>query len=114
MRVLLIGFFALALIHCGPACENEISEDLPSPDGNHRIVVFSRSCGVTTGLNTQATILGKGERLSNKEGNAFIIDSGTAKVSWKSDGKLLVTLDPSVRIFKQQNSAGGVEIEYQR
>ena len=112
MRWLLAGFCLMMVAGCDPACENEVSQELLSPDGRHRAVVFSRTCGATTGPDTQATILRKGERLPDQPGNAFIIDEDEANVSWKSDGGLLVSFGPEARIIKKEPSAGGVKIEY--
>ena len=102
----------LMITSCDPGCENEVSADLPSPNGKQRVILFSRNCGATTGFNTQATLLGKGEKLDDEGGNVFIIDQGNAKVSWKNDDGILVTFGPGVRVFKKEISVKGIEIEY--
>ncbi|WP_348223576.1 hypothetical protein [Luteolibacter sp.] len=84
-----------------------------SPDGSKKIVLFSRNCGATTGFNTQGTILNLGDALPNESGSAFIIDSGSAKVSWAGDFKIVVTLEGGARAFKKEPSDRGVAIEYQ-
>jgi len=106
--VLLFGIMACS----GADCINEVREELVSPDGTKKVVVFTRNCGATTGPNTQASILDKTERLPDEAGTAFIIDKGGAKVFWKKDGGILVILDSTARVFKKEPSVRGVAIEY--
>ncbi|WAC21211.1 hypothetical protein OVA24_07420 [Luteolibacter sp. SL250] len=105
----------LMLAGCDPACENEISHDLPSPDGRHRVVVFSRDCGATTGSNTQATILPVGGQLAEEGGNVFSIDGqDSARISWTQDGRLAVVIAGDAAIYKKEDSVAGVGIDYFR
>lgn len=105
--------FAFALASCFRSdCINEVHQELVSPDGRKKIVVFSRNCGATTGINTQASVLGKSEKLPDEAGNAFVVDKGSAKVSWKKDGGILVVIESGARIFKKEPSVGGISIEY--
>lgn len=94
--------------------ENDIIRVIPSPDGKHEIVLFSRGSGATSGFNMQATILEKGEALPNECGNVFIVDKGEATVSWRSDQSVQVVFDPEVRIFKQEASVSDVTFDYQK
>jgi len=91
---------------------NDARQELPSPDGKMRIVLFCRDAGATTGFNTQMSVLGIKEKLPNEPGNAFSIDHGEAKVAWKKDGGILVLLDRGHRAFKKESSARGVTVEY--
>jgi hypothetical protein len=96
----------------GSDCVNDVREEMVSPDGKKKIVVFMRNCGATTGLNTQASVLEKEEKLPADSGNAFVIDKGDAKVSWTKDGGILVVVDGSARVFKKEPSVRGIPIEY--
>lgn len=105
---------ALFSLGCsGTECANETITEVVSPNGTKKIVLFSRNCGATTGFNTQGTILNRGDSLPNESGSAFIIDSGSAKVSWADDSKIVVTLEGSARAFKKETFDRGVAIEYQ-
>ena len=105
---------ALFSLGCsGDECANEPIAKVVSPDGRKKIVLFSRNCGATTGFNTQGTILNRGDVLPNESGSAFIIDSGTAKVFWVDDSKIVVTLEGGVRAVKKEPSDQGVALEYQ-
>lgn len=112
-RALASLFLLFALAGClGTDCVNEVHQELVSPDGIKKIVVFSRNCGATTGINTQASVLGKSDKLPDEAGNAFVVDKGSAKVSWKKDGGILVVIEPGARVFKKEPSVGGISIEY--
>ncbi len=110
--VISLAFFSLA--GClGSDCSNEPIAEVASPGGTKKIVLFSRNCGATTGFNTQGTILNRGDVVPNDSGSAFIIDSGSAKVSWVGESKIVVTLEGGARAFKKETSDRGVAIEYQ-
>ncbi|HAB17917.1 MAG TPA: hypothetical protein PLX89_19160 [Verrucomicrobiota bacterium] len=113
LRLLASLTVCLTLAGClGSECVNEVSEVLESPDGTKKIVVFSRNCGATTGFNTQASIIETKQKLPDAGGNAFVVDKGTAKVSWKKDGGVAVVFDRGVRVFKKEPAVSGVAIEY--
>jgi hypothetical protein len=92
-------------------CVNGVRYQLLSPDGKSRLVVFNRACGATVGSNTQASVLGRDEVLPDETGNFLTLDQGEAKVSWKPDGGVLVTLDHGSRTFKKEWSIRGIAIE---
>lgn len=115
MRSILVILFASLCSGCmEPDCSNDIIQDLPSPNGKTRIVLFSRNCGATTGFNTQAMILNAGEPMPDEEGNVFIVDKGKATASWTNVGGILVTLDHEALVFKQEALVRGIPIEYRR
>jgi hypothetical protein len=93
---------------------NTVSEELTSPDKTKRAVLFCRDAGATTGFNTQLSILSAEEKLPNEPGNALILDHGSARVAWKTDGGLLVTLDRGSRVFKREPQVRGVSLEYRQ
>lgn len=104
----------LSLMSCGieSECENNIIGEFASPDGSKRIVLFSRDCGATTGFNTQAMLLKSGETLPDEAGNVFIIDQGSATVSWKDDSTVIVTFSGGPRKSKTEAEVGGIRFEY--
>ena len=71
-----VSLFALllGLVGCSADCVNEVREELVSPDGKRKIVVFSRNCGATTGFSTQASVLERAETLPNEGGSLFVVD----------------------------------------
>ena len=114
IRLSAIGLALLSLAGCmDDYCSNERSAEVVSPDGTKKVVLFSRNCGATTGFNTQGTVLDRTEALPDREGSAFIIDQGTAKVSWADNTKILVILESNARVLKKELSDHGISIEYQ-
>jgi len=111
-RVYIACILLLALSGCEP-CSNDIISELVSPDGNRKIVIFSRNCGATTGFNTQATILKKNQSLPDDGGNIFILDQGEATAEWKNNAEILVRVDSSARFFKKESALNDVTIFYQ-
>lgn len=105
-------------------CDNEIISETPSPDKTRKVVVFQRGCGVTTGFNTQVSVLSAGRTLPNSEGNLFIgdTDHGVApsglgggpevRVKWDDAHFLTITHHPKVRIFKSEPVIDGVQVKY--
>lgn len=93
-------------------CGNEVKEELLSPDGKMKLVVFSRDCGATTGFSTQASLLSANATLPNSPGNVFIIDDGDAAVSWENNSKISVLFLRGSHVFKQETLVRGVTIEY--
>jgi len=106
--------FILVLAFAGcDLCSNDITSESVSPDGNRKIVIFSRDCGATTGFSTQATLLNKNESLPDDGGNIFILEQGEATAEWKNNTEILVRVDSSARFFKKESLLNGVTIFYQ-
>lgn len=105
-------------------CDNTPIAEYPSPEGRHRVIVFERSCGATTGFSTQASLLDADEELDLGSGNLFISDTdhGAAPsgpgggpelwVEWQSERSLLLGHDARVRISKREQRLNGVRISY--
>ncbi|MGK0187738.1 MAG: hypothetical protein ACI9R3_003528 [Verrucomicrobiales bacterium] len=96
----------------GNDCDNEVSQELRSPDGSVKVALFSRNCGATAGFNTQATLLKSEEDLSDEPGNVFIIDQGEAQIAWEDSTTLLVRISPGAQVFKQESKVRGISVKY--
>jgi hypothetical protein len=99
---------------CGPACRNEPIASIPSPSGENTAVVFSRSCGATTGFNTQVSVLRGMRQLPSEVGNTLVI-GGTVplQVRWLSESRLSVTGIGAAQVFKQVSLVEGIAISYE-
>lgn len=105
----------------GDLCGNEVFQEVLSPDGTYKAVVFQRDCGATTGFSTQVSILKASSQLANRAGNVFAIDGHPdwtqIRVRW--DGNRAMNLDyPSgydVSVQKSQfwDFLTRIEIYYQ-
>ena len=110
--VLLIGVSAAG---CGEICRNEPVTVIPSPDGKAKAVVFHRNCGATTSANTQVSVLPAYSELPNIPGNALVLDADApVEVTWMSDASLSVSGLGTARASKQQETANGVSIAYEK
>lgn len=89
--VLLIGGALMGFNQAFPSCTNEILNEIPSPDGKLKAVLFRRSCASTDSVTTNVSIFGRSEKPPNEPGNSFIAQ-GVPPVSmrWISDSELLI------------------------
>lgn len=119
VRPLLIVLFttlAGAAASCNQdlSCRNEVAQRLLSPNRQHVIVIFSRSCDATTGDSIQGSVLPVGEAVQGT-GNALIYDTPSRnpappRVRWDSDNRVLVVLPLGVRVFKRESNVYGVNL----
>ncbi|MDD5125381.1 hypothetical protein [Methylovulum sp.] len=105
-------------------CGNEVIAEYQSPGKKHRVVVFQRDCGATTGFSTQASILDTDETLSNESGNVFTSDTNhgatpsglgggpAISVEWENDKLVVFSYHHKTRVFKQEQEMDGVHISY--
>lgn len=116
MKPIILPLFLIGILAgCSSSVPvNTVSQELTSPDKTKKVVMFCRDAGATTPFNTQVSILIEGEKLANEQGNALIIDHGSAQLTWKPDGGLLVILDQGCRVFKREPHVKGVLIEYRQ
>ena len=105
-------------------CGNDVVSEVPSPGGTHRIVVFQRDCGATTGFSTQVSLLSGRKRLPNEPGNLFRADTDRGRapsgpgggpavqVRWLDEHRVLLVHHPAVRVFHAERKRDGVQVEY--
>src|SRR4051812_3963383 len=65
LMVILLVLIMLQLTSCFPfsECKNQIIKEIPSPNGQFKVILFERGCGATTGFNTQVSVLPAGADL---------------------------------------------------
>jgi len=115
------------ILGCDPdPCANEEIQTITSPDGKHKAIVFQRDCGATTGFSTQVSLLRFSDRLPKSAGNTFIADTDHGKApagpgggpdvnaQWTSGNELVVKYDKRARVFRFEESVGGVTIRYEQ
>jgi hypothetical protein len=131
-RLLLLGIAgicvaAAAFCYSLPSpCGNDVIDEVRSPDGRYRIVIFQRDCGATTGFSTQLSLLKADEELPNESGNVFIADTqhGIAPsgprggpevhVQWLSGAAVSVTHHPAARVFESEALVEGIHFVYRK
>jgi hypothetical protein len=97
---------------------------MPSPDGQHKAVIFTRSCGATTDFVTEVSILRGNEGIPRGTGNAFVVaydpehsatrktDAVEIRIQWKSDQLLSIAFPKMVNVVKRADRVEDMEIEY--
>ena len=89
--VLLIGGALMGINQAFPSCTNEILNEIPSPDGKLKAVVFRRSCASTDSVTTNVSIFGRAGKLPNQPGNTFIAQGvPPLNTRWTSPTELLI------------------------
>jgi hypothetical protein len=120
-----------ALMACGTIdhCGNTILEEVQSPTGKYRAVIFRRDCGATTGCSTQVSVLNNGETFfskpsrfkSSSQSNCFVCDqtfsgpdrqSPLVKAHWISPTKVEIQYDKLARTFMNNTQSGAVTVVY--
>ena len=95
-------------------CGNSALSSIISPDGEHKAVFFSYSCGATDGGSYGVSVVGASERLTDDtDFNVFWVSDGYPKafnMRWAGPSTLEVTLDQP---WTDYNSAGLIGVESQ-
>ena len=77
-------------------------------------VVFGRSCGATTGVSTQVSILAAGEGLPNEGGNICGVGGfPQVELRWAGINELVVAHHGGAKLFNAVQSFEGVNIRYE-
>ena len=98
---------------CGQSCENEVIGRFPSPSGKLQAVVFHRGCGATVAFNTQVSVISATTSLPDEGGNVLILDGAVQpEIRWLSEERLSVAGVGATRVFKQERSVAGLQVEY--
>jgi hypothetical protein len=130
ISICLIAIFNMGLFHgCvsifdGDPCDNKELQTVNSPNGEHKAIVFQRSCGATTGFSTQISLLKRNKQLPKEGGNIFVADTNHGKapagdgggpamtIQWLGEQTLSVKYDKRSRVFRCGQSMDGVSILY--
>ena len=98
------------------ACETQVEREIKSPGGDRAAVVFQIDCGATTPFNTQVSIFPSDKESFSADRYPPVLvlrDKHVLAIEWITDDLLKIRVPSDVRIFKQTNEAGGVEIIYE-
>jgi len=111
-----IGLYALNNLFSG-MCGNETFNEVISPDGRFKAVIFQRDCGATTGFSTQISLISPMDKLKNDGGNIFIVDGhpNDRKIDmvWLSPKKLLISNVSELQPHKKVGKYKDVAIDYE-
>jgi hypothetical protein len=108
---------------CSP-CDNEMVSEYLSPDGRMKAVVFIRSCGATTPIVTEMSIVPAHAGIPRGWANALTVSDDPehpiersteaieVRLKWNSSDHLSVLFPRAANIGKRAMSVDGVAIEY--
>jgi hypothetical protein len=114
-RLLVACLAAVALGGCSELCKNEVVQTLKSSDGRFDAVVFTRSCSMRSGYNTQLSILPAETVLPEGEGNALVVRGDPRIViRWETRRRLRVTGLADSETKLKLARVGEVELVYAR
>jgi hypothetical protein len=103
----------------GYPCGNRIAAEHVSPDARHRVVVFARDCGATTGFSAQVSVLGTDEVMENEAGNAFVVKASgdtpeainaAVSVTWNGANEVVIHSAGVPR--RAETAVGDVKVLY--
>ena len=109
----------------GFPCSNDFVAKYPSPDGRHKVLVFTRGCGATTSTGTNVSLLPWYGLPPWWWCNAFVADSDHGRVPeaarggprvdvrWADDSELVLTYDDGARIYVAEPRVDDVTIRYE-
>jgi len=85
-------------------CGNEIERSVTSPNGEYKAVVFSRSCGATTGFSAHISVIEHDKELPNDGGNVFVATLNNASlrplVRWQDNDSIKIDASGVDKVFK--------------
>jgi hypothetical protein len=104
--------FAVAML---AACsKNTIKQEIVSPDGARKIVIFVRDGGATTALGTQISILPRNSDLPNWWGNTFMSEfSDPVTARWIDPKSVEISYEKGGRITRTEPLVEGISVSYQ-
>ena len=124
LLVLLVGLVAGLLLACwllyefllGGLCGNQISQEVHSPNGRYRVVVFERNCGATTPYTTQIAVLKSHVPLGDRVGNLLRArghpDQFAIEVEWQDDKHLTIEYVGGLEPVHIKHRVRGIDIHY--
>jgi len=95
------------------ACETVEEEQIPSPDGKHRIMVFSRAGNATVPTNRQASTSPNAGGFSLEQYPPFIVVIRTPiRAVWLPNDRVEVDLPDEASVRRREPRVGDITIEY--
>jgi hypothetical protein len=94
-------------------CQNEVSNEIVSPDGRSKAVVFERGCGATSETAVNISVLPRQRTINHADmGNAFQADAFPDSIEWASNDSVVITYPATASVFARQERVGNVNVSY--
>lgn len=117
MIVLVISGCGLLLLSASNSlCGSELFQEVYSPSGKYKVMVFQRDCGATTGFRTHISVIESSATLKNQTGNVFQADGHpdwfSIKVTWEDDHHVIIEHNGKPIPAVTKSKIGNIEIRY--
>ncbi len=97
-------------------CGTEIFQEVTSPNGKNKLVLYQRDCGATTGFATHISLIRSNADLPNTTGNVFQApghpDWFDIKISWEDDRHAVIEHNGKPIPYLTETKVGRVEFRY--
>ena len=122
--VIAIGSLLFVVLIPGFLCDNRLIEEVLSPDGKMKAVVFRRECSSSGDYATQVSIVPAGTGLPSGVGNIFIANTNdgaaplsntgapAVEVHWRDQTFLVLSHHPNARVFLSKSLIGDIRVGY--
>lgn len=122
VAVALASIAVAGTVACSDPCSNRVIESLTDPSGSKNAILYTRSCGATTGPSTNISILDRGVAIPSGAGNALVVKDpvsvaeslGVTRLRWLNPDTLQVSILAGRSIQRKQKAVGGVAIQITR
>jgi hypothetical protein len=114
LGVLLVCWVLYALT--GGMCDNHITQEVYSPNGEYKVVVYERNCGATTPYTTQISLLKSHVLLGDHAGNLLGAEGHPdwfeIEVEWQNDKQLRIEYDGELAPRYVKGRVRGIDVQY--
>ncbi len=122
--VIAVGSLLVVVLIPGFLCKNTLIEEVISPNGEMKAVVFQRECSSSSDYSTQVSINPASSKLPSGVGNIFIANTNNGaaprsptggpvvKVYWRDASSLELTHHPNARVFLSEPRIDGISVGY--
>lgn len=102
-----------------PGCEDTTCETLFSPDRSHKIILYARNCGATTGFSTHIALAESDEDIDDGT-TIFVADYNHGEANlhavyrWIDNESLELSYNRNARLFTEKVKADGITIVHRK
>lgn len=103
-------------------CSLDIAQELVSPKGQYKAVLYQFDCGATTPLTTNISILGNTDEIEHEAGNMFVAFHGSragpwrgpyTEIKWLSEASISISYVADAEVSKMEKAVGSVAASYE-
>lgn len=97
-------------------CQNDVIQEVYSPDRRHKAIVYERNCGATTGWSTQISVIDGADSLPRRSGNVYKADGYpdwfAIRLSWEDNDSLVIEHNGKPLPIQARDRIGGIRVRY--